>query len=872
MATWNPADKAALINLSESNRLATSDITNPGWQGVRAIDGKSAATANHYFEVEVTAIAAGYMVGVATAGAVIAGTHTDPNAWFYHCNTGDAYTNGTPTAYGSTVSVNDIVGVLLKNGKLYFSINGTWQGGADPVAETGAAFTGLTGTLYPILLLDTGTDSGRSRLTSGQFAGTPPTGSGAWSDGGVTGTAAATLVITAIGYGSPAISGTAAAELVITAAGIGGPAIVGYANALMTVTASGVGGVEHVFGVGAASLTITAAGTGLLYSAGVGTAELVITAAGVGGIGVAGTGEAALSITASGVGGHGVSGTGAATLTIYAAGGDWPTGNAAATFSITAAAAGRVGDASSGIWLYLHTTPPAQIYRVDALRGRMNPALPMMRIDFDVSDTAAQLGAQNDSFTVRLDRPSERLRGILSAQAPYGVRVDVMDGGTLSRSGISDGVAADVGGAFSIDCQASGWTDDLPLRTNADLGIFRDVERLPWRYGRGVSGRCVRLGATGKRWLWADHASSRVASVTIAGLPYDGWQWRNETDADGNAITVIETVDAIEDGAEVVAVGDGAMDALSGALMTNPADIVGDLCRRGRKSIDRGDLTAFRAECSARYLEIAGTVESGSLQSALVGIAESIYAAFSRSMPGLMRLRPRSAPTVTIRAADTPAGTASRDRIATRLRVRYAVQDSKPRATMELRAAAIEARHGVVVAEVTLPWVHTARVAEDVGARILGDRARPRYTVPAARQQRRHVPGDVVSASVPSLALSGAALVVASTIADRGSTPTLELASGAAPAITIVATATAYEPEQYTGATVATAGDERRLTITDQTGAAVVGAACLLDGSVTRYTDGAGVVTFPAELMPAGPHTILVTGAGIDPMTLTVTV
>jgi len=50
--------------------------------------------------------------------------------------------------------------------------------------------------------------------------------------------------------------------------------------------------------------------------------------------------------------------------------------------------AGYASDAQ-GIWLRIHTTPPAQIYQLDALRGRLNPALPQVRIPFDVSDSAA---------------------------------------------------------------------------------------------------------------------------------------------------------------------------------------------------------------------------------------------------------------------------------------------------------------------------------------------------------------------------------------------------------------------------------------------------------------------------------------------------
>jgi len=45
------------------------------------------------------------------------------------------------TSYGNAVSTNDIIGVALDldNGKIFFSINGTWQNSGDPVTETNPA-------------------------------------------------------------------------------------------------------------------------------------------------------------------------------------------------------------------------------------------------------------------------------------------------------------------------------------------------------------------------------------------------------------------------------------------------------------------------------------------------------------------------------------------------------------------------------------------------------------------------------------------------------------------------------------------------------------------------------------------------------------
>lgn len=538
----------------------------------------------------------------------------------------------------------------------------------------------------------------------------------------------------------------------------------------------------------------------------------------------------------------------------------------------TGTVAGYVGTAAAGRWLYLHTTPPAQIYATDAIRGRLRPDLPSHRARFDVTATAAQIGAQNDSFSVTLSGIGSALRERLATQAPYGVRVDVMDGGTVSRTGIVSDFAVMADGSLDLDCESAGWTTPLPLRTNADLGVFRDVQPLPWRYGRAVPGSCIRLGPSGKLWLWADHASERISSVQVDGQDYGAWQWRNDVDAGGNPITVITTADEIDEGAELVATGDGMRDSQSGALIVNPADVVLDVCRRAGYAITRGDLVEFRAECLARGLEVSGSIDSGTLQQTMVSLADSVHAVFARELPGLMRLHPRATAAVVIPARDTPTARASRDAIATRLRIRYALEDGRPRASLEVRAPGVEVLRGVSSADVTLPWVRDARVAADVATRLLADRSRVSYIIPCADQSRRIVPGSVASVTVAKLGLSGDATITASRIDEDGSTPTMLLRIGAAPTITIAAQSSAYTPDQYTGATVATTGDTRQITITGPDGRPIVGARCTLDGSIVRTSNSAGVVEYPASVMPRGPHTILVEQAGMNPITITVVV
>lgn len=179
--------------------------------------------------------------------------------------------------------------------------------------------------------------------------------------------------------------------------------------------------------------------------------------------------------------------------------------------------------------------------------------------------------------------------------------------------------------------------------------------------------------------------------------------------------------------------------------------------------------------------------------------------------------------------------------------------------------------YGVKLREVELPMIRDDRSAEDIAARMLQQLARPAYRIQCARQLREWLPGEVASVSLIAQGISGDAIVIASSIGD-GSTPTLLLHAGTAPEITLITVAQAYTPEPYAGATVATQGNSRIITITDDTGAPIANAQCLLDGSMTRYTDGGGRVSFPISAMPPGVHTIDVIATGYSPFRLTVTI
>lgn len=182
--TWNPSDKSGTIVLSGGDLIA-SKAGSTGYGSVRATLPHAATDAGgHYFEVVINNGETNpyILVGVANASASLSqSVGANANGWSYYQETGQKFTNNVGAAYGASYTTGDVIGVLLKNGKLYFRKNGTWQAGADVGAETGAAFSGLTGSLFPMLsLYRQPNHSATGRFKASDFSGGIPAGASAW--------------------------------------------------------------------------------------------------------------------------------------------------------------------------------------------------------------------------------------------------------------------------------------------------------------------------------------------------------------------------------------------------------------------------------------------------------------------------------------------------------------------------------------------------------------------------------------------------------------------------------------------------------------------------------------------------------------------
>ena len=97
---------------------------------------------------------------------------------------GNKRDSSTDASYGGTsTSGNPVIGIAVRKGKIYFSIDGTFQNSGDPVNETGEAYSGITGFWTPTFGLN-GTHGGI--LNAGQdstFLGNETKGGNADANG-----------------------------------------------------------------------------------------------------------------------------------------------------------------------------------------------------------------------------------------------------------------------------------------------------------------------------------------------------------------------------------------------------------------------------------------------------------------------------------------------------------------------------------------------------------------------------------------------------------------------------------------------------------------------------------------------------------------
>jgi len=187
--TWNPLDAGSNIVLSNGDLSAETD-TSSVFHTVRATLGRSSG--KYYFEVTHHDAGGSYNVtmGVQRAAEALEGYYVGDtyDGWGYQSNGrwyNSAMNGSAHPAWQATGDTLVMCAVDLDNGHVWFGKGGVWEG--DPGAGTGAAFTNLSGTLYPAVtpyIADGSTLTGH--FTTDDQTYSPPTGFAAWDPGGST--------------------------------------------------------------------------------------------------------------------------------------------------------------------------------------------------------------------------------------------------------------------------------------------------------------------------------------------------------------------------------------------------------------------------------------------------------------------------------------------------------------------------------------------------------------------------------------------------------------------------------------------------------------------------------------------------------------
>lgn len=163
-SAWSPTDKEAALVVS-ANGLTASVAAGGAMQSGR---GTKALSGKRYFEI-VLDVAAGSglsaIIGIATAAAAFGSSYgiaTTSGGAGYANDTGQKLNNSAGTAFGSTWTAVDVIGVAYDDVstpgsvKLWFSRNGVWQGSGDPATGASPAFTISFATFYPAITCKNG--------------------------------------------------------------------------------------------------------------------------------------------------------------------------------------------------------------------------------------------------------------------------------------------------------------------------------------------------------------------------------------------------------------------------------------------------------------------------------------------------------------------------------------------------------------------------------------------------------------------------------------------------------------------------------------------------------------------------------------------
>ena len=159
-AVLNPLNYSTGTLSNGNLQWSSSSATGNGCFATMAFD--IASSSQYYWEF--TLVSGDVVFGIAPT--TLAPTNTSrPGSYSYYAGTGNKYSGTSSSAYGSSYTAGNVIGIAVGNGTITFYKNGTSQG---------TAFTGLTGIFTPAIFEVSGTYT--ANFGQQPFVYTPPSG------------------------------------------------------------------------------------------------------------------------------------------------------------------------------------------------------------------------------------------------------------------------------------------------------------------------------------------------------------------------------------------------------------------------------------------------------------------------------------------------------------------------------------------------------------------------------------------------------------------------------------------------------------------------------------------------------------------------
>ncbi len=481
--------------------------------------------------------------------------------------------------------------------------------------------------------------------------------------------------------------------------------------------------------------------------------------------------------------------------------------------------------------------------------------------------------APTSSLDAELENTDGYLTRLWGTHPPVRRRASVADAATGAP--LFDGIvtAVQAGGAMRLTLEAGldrPLSDNLPLRTSAVWGGWRDVRVLPWAWG-SVTLAPIQYSNDQRVYLLADHPIAGVDEVQRDDVPTLAYDWRNGVDSTGRAVAFLELAQPLAEGERLAVTLRGRMHPNTGVLLQTPAEILYDLLAHlAKASVQWPDLDGYRTETA--HLRLGGVLADNTItiRAAVDQLMQSAGGAWAAAMPGIAITWPPAADAAApalrvdqLGAQDLQAATSAQG-IYTVIRVLYDYDyaATRYRRAIQLRAPDAVREFGELELEWNAPWLRSPRHAEQLGQRMLAWLARPRWRVTWQQPATADVAtGAWVELAHPLSPLQGRHRLVGADL-DLSSASiacAAEAPVGDAPAIETMRLSSAFDPVIQPGVTVDIAGSEIIFTARDEQGRPLAGARITLNGGAQRVADSAGRVSFPVV---RGRHVLLIEAAG----------